>query len=274
MKFKLLFVVFIALAFLTACSIKEEKTEYEVFTEVYNKAVDKLNDCNSYTLKEDSFYNFEVNSKTVWTSLKTTSDIIKEPYYFKSLITTDITNMQKVNTQILGIQDGENYKIYTKLNGNVTIDRQTKEEFEENNVNTELDITLKLMPDSVEKKEERTLNDETIVTYERTFTLNDLESEDQELFNQLIKFYISPTATNRLLKDIEVKETIILNMTKQEFIEISYDTTAFLTEAFNNFINVYQLDWEISNTSSQYSFQFSNLNNVQKDTTYIDQMTN
>lgn len=270
MKIKLLFVVFVALTFLTGCS---KKTEYEIFTELYNKAVDKLNDSDSYTLAENSFYNFELNSKSLRTSLATTSDVISEPYYNKVSITQDITNVGKVDTKVLVIEDGENYKMYTKLNSYVHVDTLTKKEFEENE-NKELDITLNRIPDTVEKIEEKTVNDEKIVTYETTFTLNDLDSEDQVLFDTLIEFYIGPSITHTMLMDVEIKETIVLNSTTKQLVEISYDTTAFFTEAFNNLINSEKLGWEISNTSSEYSFEFSNLNNVNKDTSFIDEMTN
>ncbi|QVK18154.1 hypothetical protein KHQ81_00070 [Mycoplasmatota bacterium] len=272
MKCKLFLVAFVALSLLTACSSKE-KTEYEIFNELFSKAVEKINDSDSYTLHENSYYNFEINSKTVRTSLKTTSDVISDPYYYKGLITQNISNVGKVDSHVLVLQDGENYKMYTKVNGYVAENTQTKKEFEKNHVNNELNITLKRIPETVEKIEEKSVNDEKIVTYETKFTLNDIESEDQILFDQLLEFYISDTSTNTDLLDIEITETIVLNHTTEEFVSISYDMTDFLTKAFNDYLNIHNLDWDILNPISGYSFQFSNLNNVSKDTTYINQMT-
>lgn len=273
MKCKLLFVAFVVLTLLTACSKPKEKTEYEIFNEIFNEAVEKINDSESYTLHEDSYFNFEVNSKTVRTSLKTTSDVMSDPYYYKGIITKNVSNVGKTDTHILILQDGENYRMYTKFNGYIANNTLTKQKFEENHVNNELDITLKRIPETVEKKEEKTVNDEKIVTYETKFTLNDLESKKQVLFDQLLKYYISETTTNIDLMDIEITETIILNHTTDELVSISYDMTDFLTKAFNDYLNINNLNIEILNTISSYSFQFYNLNSVFKDTTFINQMT-
>ncbi len=273
MKFKLIFLILISLIILTGCT--EEKSDYEIFTELYNEAVSNFENRESAIFEENSFYNYELLEQTIETSIDFSYEEILEPYYMKSTFRQDISTVGLTTMDILVLQDSDTYQIYSKINGNIMNESLTEDEFKEEVVNDELNITLNHIPDSIEKIKEETItsSNEKIITYETTFKLSDLETEDQILFDELIELYIGENQDTSILLDIEVTKTIVLNATTKQLVVISYDTNEVITQVFNQFIEENTLDWEICDTEGSYSFKFISLNNVIKDDDFISDMT-
>ncbi len=275
MKIKLFFIILISILFLNSCNnlgIIKEKTEYEKFTEMYDKAVKNFNKSGSYRLQEEFYFNFKINSQQVNTSLESTSDMIKKPFYLKSIVSMNISTIGTIEHKALYIEQDGVYKQYFKSFAGHTEKTLTKDELDEECKNDELDITVKHVPKSTEIKEEKLVNNEKIITYETTFTINDLQNEDKMLFDEVLETFIGVGVKSSSYLDIQIIKRIVINTTTKQLVEILYDMTNFMTKAYDDFNTKNQLGLDITDTKSEYKFIFSNFNKVTKDNSFIEEM--
>jgi len=89
----------------------------------------------------------------------------------------------------------------------------------------------------VKDPEVKTTNDanQVLITYEYTFKLSDIDIADRSLFDELLIFNFG-SANRSPLMNIDIKETIVINKTTKQLVEITYDITDLIEVAYNNFL--------------------------------------
>jgi hypothetical protein len=282
---KILLSVFMMVLLLTACSnntkendVEQEvvvaKTDYEVFKETFEAARKTFNESKSYQVSEEVDFNYYVVGKSAYIKsiFVANYEIIKEPYYMKEDSRLYITNVGSMKLKTLALQNPDkNYSLYMKREdvNDRSYEHFTEAEFHEYYRNDELDITINRLPSSIIKLEEKVVNGDTIITYETSFKLKDLSSSDQKLFDNILEIFIGEGATRDHYHKTEIKQTIILNVTKQQFVEIIYDTADLLLTSYNLYCKQNNFSIRISEPDGTYQFNFKSLNDVQRDEQFI-----
>jgi len=277
MKIKFGFLILIVLLFLSSCSLlkstTEPKTDYEIFTELFNDAVSNFNNLDSYSLNESMRLDYKLGTTVAFSSIVSTESHIKDPLYMAATLVQSATGIQTNTFKVLALPDNDNYKIYLKQNNSLSSEEMTLEELEEETSNEELKISIENIPSTITKLTEET-NDanQVLITYEYTFKLSELDVADRSLFDELLNFNFG-SANRSPLINIDIKETIVINKTTKQLVEITYDITDFIEVAYNNFLQSLNINLTITDTTCTYSFKFNNLNSVVQNPTFISELS-
>lgn len=262
MKIKLFFTVVISIFMLSSC-----QSEKESFTKLFNEAVNNFYEADSYKLEETVYYNYKTEqSELIKNRTSAITECINSPYYSKTnanvLIHDEETDIKQL---ILQGESKNSYILYTDYStGGIISDVITKDDLE----NPQLEIALRIIPKSVKVIDTKRIHVfQKEVTYEATFTLNDLAPEDKVFLDEYIQFFFDPLVdTSSSYKDIKITETITINKTKKQLVEINFNIERVIAEVLRNqSINV-------NDSEGSYYFKFSNFNEIKKDADFINDM--
>lgn len=246
--------------------------DYTQFVEMFTEAKDKFLNSESFILKEEAVLEYEQNESLYRFYFITHQEQIKEPFYVKSTITTLGLNMPKIKMLIMKNDTNNTYSMYLKLDDEepiVTI--LTQNELEEALENASLETTLNSIPKNVEISEKKINGNIEEITYQSSYKLTDLETEDQHLFDEILKLYIGDDVDIENYHNIPVKQTITINKTLKELISITYDASDIAQQMYDD-LALEQSFSKLTNIKLTYTFTFISINKTTIDENFVKEV--
>ncbi|NLG81636.1 MAG: hypothetical protein GX490_03800 [Bacilli bacterium] len=246
--------------------------EYTQFVSMFTEAKDKFLNSDSFILEEESMLEFEQGESLYRFYLIAHQEQINEPFYLKGIITSLGLNTPRIKMLIIKNKTNDTYSMYLKRGDEepvVTI--MTQSELEEELENASLDTTLNRIPESVEISEKTIIDNIELITYQTTFTLNDLE-EDQYLFDEILELYIGESVNIEKYYEIPVKQTITINKTLKELVSITYDISSIAQQMMDDLAHGQSID-NLTNIKLIYTFSFISINKTNSDENFIKEIT-
>lgn len=281
MKKKFLLLVLLVVLLLGGCKPTNTTTsaidttgldDYTQFVEMFTEAKDKFLNSESFILKEEAVLEYEQNESLYRFYFITHQEQIKEPFYVKSTITTLGLNMPKIKMLIMKNDTNNTYSMYLKLGDEepiVTI--LTQNELEEALENASLETTLNGIPKNVEISEKKINGNIEEITYQSSYKLTDLETEDQHLFDEILKLYIGDDVDIENYHNIPVKQTITINKTLKELISITYDASDIAQQMYDD-LALEQSFSKLTNIKLTYTFTFISINKTTIDENFVKEV--